>query len=243
MATAKDHYDGHLAAVYSWMAGDFGALKRRQEELFDRLELDASIAATAVDLGAGPGAQAVALAERGFDVIAIDFCRPLLDELRANARGLRVTAIEGDLLEFKRHLPSRAGVVVCMGDTLPHLPGKDDVERLIRDVAEALIPGGTFVATFRDYVSREARGEARFIPVKADADRILTCFLDYADDAVTVYDLLHRRVDGEWRQQVSSYRKLRLDPKWLAGVCEREGLRAREPASSAGMITFVAVRE
>ena len=242
MATVKDHYDGHLGKVYSWMAGDFEALKRRHAELFARLELDSDIASSAVDLGAGHGAQAAALAERGFRVIAIDFCRALLDELRANTAGLRVTPVEDDLIEFRKHLPSRAGAIVCMGDTLAHLPSKDDAERLIRDVAEALTPGGKFVATFRDYVSREARGEARFIPVKADANLILTCFLDYESDAVTVYDLLHRRTDGGWKQEVSSYRKLRLDPDWLAGICEGEGLEPVERTSNAGMITFVAVR-
>nr|MBO2515379.1 class I SAM-dependent methyltransferase [Gammaproteobacteria bacterium] len=243
MASAKEHYDGHLGPIYSWMAGDFAALKTRSADLFDRLGLEPGSSPRAVDLGAGHGAQSVALAERGFEVFAIDFCRPLLEELRHNARGLPVTPIEADLLELDRHVPPPVGVVVCMGDTLTHLPTTDDVEGLIRQSAAVLAPGGMFVATFRDYVSRELRQEARFIPVRSEDARILTCFLEYSESTVTVYDLVHERVDGGWRQRLSSYRKLRLDPEWLERVCAEAGLRTIERESSAGVITFVAVRE
>src|SRR5690606_4546458 len=123
------------------------------------------------------------------------------------------------------------------------LPTTDDVEGLIRQSAAVLAPGGMFVATFRDYVSRELRQEARFIPVRSEDARILTCFLEYSESTVTVYDLVHERVDGGWRQRLSSYRKLRLDPEWLERVCAEAGLRTIERESSAGVITFVAVRE
>lgn len=243
MATTKAHYDRHLGPVYSWMTGEFDGLKRRNAELFDRLGLaPGEPGRVAVDLGAGHGAQSVPLAERGLEVIAIDFCGALLEELRENAGNAPITTVEDDLLAFKRHVPGPAGVVVCMGDTLTHLPSKADVERLIADVADVLGPGGTFVATFRDYVSNEARGDARFIPVKADDERILTCFLEYGADAVTVHDLLHTRADGKWKQEVSSYRKLRLDPGWLAEACAGAGLEAVERSMTAGMITFVARR-
>lgn len=243
MATAKAHYDRHLGAIYAWMSGDFAALKARSAALFERLGLDPAVhGRTAIDLGAGHGAQSVALAARGFDVVAIDFHGPLLAELERNAGAASIRTVEDDLLEMKRHVRGPAGVVVCMGDTLPHLASETDVIRLIGDIADVLGAGGLFVATFRDYVSQEARGEARFIPVRADDERILTCFLEYEADTVTVYDLLQQRVDGEWRQSVSSYRKLRLDPAWLADTCARAGLEPRESSVGGGLITFVAAK-
>jgi hypothetical protein len=157
-----------------------------------------------------------------------------------NAAALPITTVEADLLEFRQHVATGAGVVVCMGDTLPHLASPEAVERVIRDTADVLASGGVFVATFRDYVSRELTGEARFFPVRSDGHRILTCFLEYAEDTVTVYDLLHERVDGAWRQAVSSYRKLRLDPAWLADACRRAGLVPDPPETEGGLITFVA---
>ena len=63
-----------------------------------------------------------------------------------------------------------------MGDTLTHLPQLSSVEQLFSLAAESLGPKGKFIATFRDYTSPLA-GNGRFIPVKSDSDRILTCFL------------------------------------------------------------------
>jgi hypothetical protein len=44
----------------------------------------------------------------------------------------------------------------------------------------------TFVATFRDYTTLPA-GDARFIPVRSDPDRIHTCFLEEAQQHVRVH--------------------------------------------------------
>jgi hypothetical protein len=64
------------------------------------------------------------------------------------------------------------------------------VHKLISTAASALEPNGHFVITFRDYSSALAAQE-RFIPVRSDESRILTCFLEYADSHLTVHDLLH----------------------------------------------------
>jgi len=121
-------------------------------------------------------------------------------------------------------------VVVCMGDTLPHLPAKADVAALLGEVVRALRPGGDFVVTYRD-LTGELRGTERFIPVRSTEDRLLTCFLEYRDaDTVIVHDLLHTRAEGEWRMAASSYPKLRLSADWLAEQCRSAGLEIRHDA-------------
>jgi SAM-dependent methyltransferase len=241
MKTARDHYDEHLGPVYSWMAGDFEALRARSAQLFTRLGLvPGAKGRSAVDLGAGHGAQSVALAELGFEVISIDFCARLLHELAENAGAVPIRIVEADLREFRKHIAAPLRVAVCMGDTLPHLSSTAEVEQLVHDVAAALGDGGVFIVTFRDYVSRALEGEARFIPVRADDERIFTCFLEYGSDTVTVYDILHRKADGQWTQQVSSYRKLRIDPAWLGELCVGAGLQVVERFCEAGLVTLVA---
>ena len=87
-----------------------------------------------------------------------------------------------------------------MGDTLTHLPTLSAVDSLLAAVAAALPRGGVFATTFRDYATSKLEGDQRFILVRADADRILTCFLEYGDHQVIVHDLLHEKEDGRWRQ-------------------------------------------
>ena len=52
-----------------------------------------------------------------------------------------------------------------MVDTLLHLGSQADVARLAADVFAALEPGGTFIATFRDFTV-ETKELERFIPFK-----------------------------------------------------------------------------
>jgi hypothetical protein len=103
-----------------------------------------------------------------------------------------------------------------------------------------LKPGGIFVATFRDYAARPLEGAGRFIAVRQDDRRILTCFLEYGETTVTVYDILHERTDAGWSLRVSSYPKLRLSPDWARSALQRLGLVATLEAGSRGMVRLVA---
>ncbi|MEP6621905.1 MAG: class I SAM-dependent methyltransferase, partial [bacterium] len=210
MATSEEHYSNLLGPVYAWMAG--GPSHAFSTGAAD-LEGYLPAASFAIDLGCGFGMHAVPLARAGWTVLGIDSSSILIDELREHAVDLPVTATVGDLVEFTAHLSSeqRPDLIICMGDTLTHLPAWQSVSQLAKRIASTLSPNGRFVATFRDY-TRLPQGPARFIPVRADDDRVLTCFLEEHPDHVEVHDLLHARKDKQWALSVSSYRKLRLRP-------------------------------
>jgi SAM-dependent methyltransferase len=239
MATVADHYKTHLAPVYLWMTGGFDAAISRGETEIEAALPNLSRGSTAVDLGAGFGMHAIPLARRGCSVIAIDTSPILLEELRRHAVALPVRAVEDDLLSFQQHLDSEVDFVLCMGDTLTHLSEAQSVERLFSHVAESLRPGGKFIATFRDYTSPLV-GQERFIPVRSDTDRILTCFLEYVPDYVNVHDVLHERNGSAWQLRVSAYRKLRLAPEWVSAALQGNGFSVRIEAGLAGMVRVVA---
>jgi SAM-dependent methyltransferase len=133
-----------------------------------------------------------------------------------------------------------ADLIVCMGDTLVHLPDERAVERILDDVCESLKPGGRFIYSIRDYVSAVPEGAERFVPVRSDETQIFTCFLDYTDDCVHVHDILHRKVDGEWRMTISDYRKLRLDSARLDERLRAGGLSMAARTRVDGMIVGIA---
>jgi 2-polyprenyl-3-methyl-5-hydroxy-6-metoxy-1,4-benzoquinol methylase len=238
--TVDDHYADHLGPVYTWMIGDMDAAFSRSDAELDALPLPSRVGGTAIDLGAGFGLHAIPLARRGFRVVAIDSYDPLLKELESRKGSLPIRTVNADLLAFRAHILEAIDVIVCMGDTLTHLPNLSCVESLFGDVAASLSPGGLFAATFRDYVSAPLQGDARFILVRSDADRILTCFLEYADTTVTVHDLLHQREGGAWRLRASSYPKLRLPPEWVVEHLSSLGLSVRRDTASGGMIRITA---
>lgn len=240
MVSPKEHYDRHLGPVYSWMLGDTAeALKGARAELRE-VGIDARAPGTAIDLGAGPGVYSIPLAELGFSVIALDSCEGLLAELRKRVGDLPIQPVLGDITAFREFHPGQADVILCLGDTLTHLLTREAVEQLLRDVRTALAPGGIFVATFRDYVTAPHEGTARFIPVRSDDDRILTCFLEYGDETVTVHDILHVRDEsGGWTTTVSAYPKLRLDPAWLEAQLQGLGFQTKLEPGSRGMVRLI----
>jgi len=241
MATVIEHYRTHLASIYLWMAGGFDAAISRGETEIQTIFPSLSSGITAVDLGAGFGMHSIPLARRGCSVIALDNSALLLEELKGHAESLPIKAVEDDMLSFHRYLDSKVNLILCMGDTLTHLPDLPSVERLFSQAAELLGLGGIFVTTFRNYTS-PLLGHERFISVKSDDDRILTCFLEYEPDHVNVHDLLHERIASAWQLRVSAYRKIRLSPEWVSERLKVEGFSVLVEPGLGGMVRVVAKR-
>lgn len=179
MGTVSDHYSQLLAPIYLWMVGGPQVAFSQGAAELSALKVPPSNGAHALDFGAGFGMHAIPLARLGYAVTAIDFSAELLSQLRHLGEGLNIRTVGSDLLAFAfAEWPDvRPEWILCMGDTLTHLSSVDDIEHLCSRVADSLAPGGRFVTTFRDY-TRPAQGDARFIPVRAAADRIHTCFLE-----------------------------------------------------------------
>jgi SAM-dependent methyltransferase len=223
----QQHYERLLARHYSWMFGaSLEGKAGEQLALLKELGLGPRLTGLAIDLGCGSGFQTIALAELGAaSVLAVDTSRALLDELLAHAAERSVKAIHGDLRKLKDLCePGTAETIICMGDTLTHLGGEDDVGQLFVDAHAALQAGGALVLTYRD-LSQPLDGLDRILPIRADDDCIMTCILDFHDKTVTVTDVIHRRENGGWIMEKSSYEKLRLAPRWIAEQLTHAGLR------------------
>jgi 2-polyprenyl-3-methyl-5-hydroxy-6-metoxy-1,4-benzoquinol methylase len=171
------HYDRHLGPVYTWMLGGAeSAIERGAGELTS-LGIVRAAGGLAVDLGAGFGMHAIPLARMGFKVLAVDACAVLLEELESLKAGLDIETVQDDLCALSGRVCEQPELVLCMGDTITHLPDEQAVVDLVENVSAMLVPGGCFVMTLRDY-SSALTAERRFIPVRSDDRRILTCFLE-----------------------------------------------------------------
>ncbi|RPE09087.1 class I SAM-dependent methyltransferase [Chitinophaga lutea] len=206
--SVQSHYDNHLAAFYAWMTGNFDTKQKEQETYFTSKHIAPAGNGLALDLGAGHGLQTVSLANLGFSVFAVDFNQHLLSELNARTKGLPVRTILANLANTAQYTMD-AELIVCMGDTLTHLDSVEQVTTLIGEWYKMLSPKGKLVLSFRD-LTQELVQEERFIPVRAEDDRIHSCFLEYFPGYVKVFDILLEKQQGQWIQKVSSYRKLRL---------------------------------
>jgi len=221
--TVKEHYDNHLGNFYSWMSGDLTSKQAEFQNFLIEQKLLPQSSKIAVDLGAGHGIQTVPLAKSGYFVKAIDFNSQLLNELTENTKGLNVEIINADIRNFDKLSVQNPELIICFGDTVAHLDSEQEILQFVRNISEMLIYGGKFLLSFRDY-SVELTGENRFIPVKSDEKRILTCILDYQPKYVVVTDLLYEKIENSWELRVSSYKKVRVTTEMIVKIIEEAGL-------------------
>jgi SAM-dependent methyltransferase len=237
MATVKEHYDAHLGRFYSWMLGDFAERSRQQLQYFREQNITPGENGVAMDLGCGSGVQSIALADLGFKVISVDFNKTLLDELRANAGDRPVTIVEASITNVQQYAQP-CELAVSMGDTVTHLDSVEQVEQFFSELLGVLLPGGKLVISFRDMMIA-LEDEKRFIPVRSDDSRILTCFLEYHDGYVMVHDLLYENEDGQWKFSASAYKKLRFGINQVVGMLVKAGFRIKSVNERSGMMYVI----
>jgi len=100
--------------------------------------------ARALDLGCGEGADAMWLAEHGWQVTAVDISQTALDRAAADAAARNVA----DRIDFQRHDLAEsfpAGVFELVSAQFLHSTVPLDRARLLRRAADAVARGGTLV--------------------------------------------------------------------------------------------------
>lgn len=234
----KDHYDKHLGDIYSWMTGDYETQVAANLDFFrSRIPVDNN--RIAFDLGCGNGIQSVALAQMGYRVYSFDFNRQLLSEVQLHKKGYDITTVESDVKNFDKHISLNPDLIVCMGDTITHLDSRDEIELLLRKCHASLNGEGCLVLSFRD-LSVPLTGTDRFIPVKSDQDRIMTCFLEYFSDHVIVHDLVHEKQGDKWTQKISSYKKVIISGNQMNDMLAASGFKVLSSEVINRMVYVVA---
>ncbi|MFN8673612.1 MAG: class I SAM-dependent methyltransferase [Candidatus Sericytochromatia bacterium] len=235
----KEHYNNHLGKFYSWMIGDFENKKNEFKNFLNENKIIPTDSKNALDLGCGNGIQSQALIECGFKVIAIDFDKNLLKELSdKNLNNIKI--INDDIKNFENYLFSKPELIICAGDTISHLENKKEIEVFLSNLAANLKEKGKIVLSFRDY-SNKLEGNDRFIPVKSDENKILTCILDYELEKVRVTDLLYEKdINNNWVQKVSSYFKIRISKQEIITFLENANMKIILDSFTNRMINIIA---
>ncbi len=96
-----------------------------------------------LDIACGEGTFAVAMAQQGFEVTAVDLSAPMLEQARAHAGREQVEFLQHDM----RGLPfsEQFDLVTCWYDSLNYLLEMDDLLRTFAGVHRALREGGLFI--------------------------------------------------------------------------------------------------
>jgi SAM-dependent methyltransferase len=131
-----------------------------------------------LDVACGIGTQALALAQRGFQVVASDLSPAAINRasLEASKRNVRVDFSVCDMRQAFQHHGGGFDLLICADNSLPHLLTDKDLLTALQQMHACLRPGGGCVVTVRDY-DNEARGTHMLKPYGIRLEGSKRCLL------------------------------------------------------------------
>lgn len=171
-----DDFYERLASFYHLIYEDWEASIAFQADYLDKI-IQAewgSPARSILDVSCGIGTQSIGLAGRGYQVTASDLSPGAVARARreAQARQLRISFSVCDMLSLYKHHGGGFDVVLCAGNSIPHLLSDREILLALEEMYTCLRPGGGCILTIRRY-DQEEPGKGLFKPfgVREEGDR------------------------------------------------------------------------
>ena len=167
-----------------------------------------------LDAATGTGMHAIALAQLGFNASGADISRGMIERAYMNARSAGVQT-RFEIVGFGA-LTNTFGVasfeaVLCLGNSLPHLLSRPDLDMALVDFAACLKPGGMLLIQNRNFDAVIANHDRWMEPQfhsEGEAEWIFQRFYDFEPDGLLTFNMvtLKRNIQGNWTQQVVASR-------------------------------------
>jgi len=115
-----------------------------------------------LDTATGTGMHAIALAQKGYNTSGMDISEGMVTIARQNAAAVNAdvfftTAAFGEIAEQSKLMPEGKGqpfdVVLCLGNSLPHVEDLNSLQNALTDFASCLHTGGLLILQNRNFDS------------------------------------------------------------------------------------------
>jgi SAM-dependent methyltransferase len=184
----------------------------REMPLFERV-FDSAGVSSVIDVGAGSARHAIAFAEKGLAVDAVDPDESMLAQAEKNAAdaaerialaGGQLRLVKAGFGELSERGLGPADAVTCTGNALPHVEGHQGLRVALLDFAAVVRPGGVLLLHLLNH-ARLLRKRPRAIPPvvrdTAEGTKVFLRVIDYpGGDEYIDFDFitLLRPDSGEW---------------------------------------------
>jgi SAM-dependent methyltransferase len=184
-------YDG-LAKGYDAMTSFFERTARADRVLEGLLAAYPLTARRAVDVGCGTGAYTLALARVGLEVVGVDPSAEMIRQAEANAsryKADKVRFVQGTLADLPEVVPSPLDMVLCMGNTLPHILSDEELKEGLVAARSALSGEGILVLQLLNY-ERILAEQERIVSIDTEGGESFVRFYDFLPDGLVRFNLL-----------------------------------------------------
>jgi SAM-dependent methyltransferase len=173
-----------------------------------------------LDTATGTGMHAIALAQNGYSCSGVDISEGMIAAARQNAAAVNAdvfftTAAFGNIAWETNFFPEdKTGpfdVVLCLGNSLPHVEGQAGLQSALNDLAGCLQPGGLLILQNRNFDSVLDKKERWMEPqsYKGGGEETLYLrFYDFLPDGHIQFNIatLKRTPRGGWDQSIMETR-------------------------------------
>lgn len=175
--TSPEFYD-ELSEDYADMIG-FSERIKTEGKVFEKIIFDYKIS-KCLDAGCGVGFHSIILSSLGVDVLGIDISREMIEKARKLAKDFNSNA-KFEVLDFsqiKDKYKEEFELILCLGNTLPHLLNEKDLLVALRNFYIALKTGGTLIIQILNY-DRIIENEERIVSIRETSEKIFIRFYDF----------------------------------------------------------------
>lgn len=162
-----------------------------------------------LDAACGTGHHAIALAERGYDVLGTDISEGMLRQARRNAEdaGLGITFVRMGLADLATLNTGPFDAVLCLGNSLPSLLSEEALRQALSGMASALVPAGLLVVQNLNY-DRSWLQRERFMPLQtyreSEQEWLFFRFLDFHQDTLTFNMVILHKNGAGWEYRIEA---------------------------------------
>lgn len=192
--SAVDFYDD-LAPDYDNMTKFAQRLEKTKplmEKWYSRFQFS-----SVLDAACGTGLHSCVLAQMGIKTTGADISLQMLEKAKHNATqlGVNVEWIHSSMQDLKKHSHKKFDAVFCLGNSLPHLLTKSDLDTSVTNFAALLNNNGIFVAQLLNY-RRILLNRDRIINIARYEDQNIIRFYDF-DQHLIQFNILTFQWVGE----------------------------------------------
>lgn len=181
-------YD-NLAADYDGMMGSEARLVRAT--VFAREVVRRYGVSSVLDVACGTGLYALAFAGCGVRSVGADLSEGMLAQAEKSAGELELCVdwVRGPMQRLREAVPGPFDAVVCLGNSIPHLLTRADLDATLTSFRDLLRPGGVVMIQLLNY-ARVLREQERIVDVDRAGGIGFVRFYDFLPDGLVRFNVL-----------------------------------------------------
>jgi glycine/sarcosine N-methyltransferase len=217
----EDFYD-ILAPEYDRMTDP--AKRFIREKPYFHLLVEKGNIRTALDAGCGTGFHSLLLARLGVKVTAMDVSQKMLDQCGAQMRdaGMDVRMLRAGFLDIPASYSGLFDGVFCMGNSLPHLSGDEELSLALKRFYDVLRPGGMLFLQILNYDRILMRHDPP-PTVRENGGTTYTRYTTFSGDELLFHIRTQRRRNGEEETSLQTVRLYPIRPARLVQLLDETG--------------------